>query len=119
MYNESTTYQVLSMAYGLKGATALDFAYYIHTDVGNRATACKVNGIFVPPYYQLQNAEVVEIFTCDGPLDHAFLKMLRGRVDILQTKMAKTKLRNFVNMLEEELGNEGKDNHFLVIQFLL
>lgn len=109
MENEQTALKrFLTVACALKGATALDFAYYIHTDVGNRATACKVNGMYVPPHYQLQNAEVVEIFTRDSPPDHAFLEMLRGRVDVLQTKMAKTKLKNYVNMLEEEPGRTGR-----------
>lgn len=93
-----------------KGATILDFAYHVQTDLGNRTSVCKVNGRYVPQYYQLQNAEVVEIFTCDSPLDEGFLEMLRGRVAVVQTKSAKQKLQRFLTTLEEELGSKNQGN---------
>ncbi|CAI5975519.1 unnamed protein product, partial [Closterium sp. NIES-65] len=49
-----------------KGATVIDYAYHIHTDVGNRMVAAKVNGNFVPPTYALSNGEVVEVLTYKG-----------------------------------------------------
>ncbi|CAI5507416.1 unnamed protein product [Closterium sp. Naga37s-1] len=49
-----------------KGATVIDYAYHIHTDVGNRMVAAKVNGNFVPPTYALSNGEVVEVRTYKG-----------------------------------------------------
>lgn len=48
-----------------KGATVIDYAYQIHTDVGNKMVAAKVNGILVSPTHTLANAEVVEIVTYD------------------------------------------------------
>lgn len=39
----------------------VDFAYHVHTDVGNNMTSAKVNGALVAPDYELNNAEVVEI----------------------------------------------------------
>ena len=46
-----------------KGATPLDFAYRIHTDLGHRCTGVKVNGRLVPLSYQLKNGDIVEIMT--------------------------------------------------------
>ena len=48
-----------------KGATALDFAYYIHSKIGNRAIAAKVNHRLVPLSHELKNGDQVEIITSD------------------------------------------------------
>ena len=52
---------VLKSAGVLQGATVVDFAYHVHTDVGNQMVAAKVNGKVVSPSYVLSNAEVVQI----------------------------------------------------------
>ncbi|PPD90922.1 hypothetical protein GOBAR_DD12158 [Gossypium barbadense] len=46
-----------------RGATVIDYAYMIHTDIGNKMVAAKVNGNLVSPTHVLANAEVVEIIT--------------------------------------------------------
>ena len=46
-----------------QGATPLDFAYRIHTDLGHRCTGAKVNGRLVPLNYRLQNGDTVEVLT--------------------------------------------------------
>jgi GTP pyrophosphokinase len=56
------SYQVKNLP---KGATVIDYAYQIHTDVGNKMVAAKVNGNLVSPTHALANAEVVEIVTYD------------------------------------------------------
>ncbi len=50
----------------LQGATVVDFAYHVHTDVGNQMFGAKVNGKAVHAGHALANAEVVEVLTYDG-----------------------------------------------------
>ncbi|PPD91955.1 hypothetical protein ES288_D08G055100v1 [Gossypium darwinii] len=52
-----------SLPQGERGATAIDYAYMIHTDIGNKMVAAKVNGNLVSPTHVLANAEVEEIIT--------------------------------------------------------
>lgn len=49
-----------------RGATLIDFAYSIHTDVGNRAMASKINGEYVPLHTELKSGDSVEIITSDA-----------------------------------------------------
>jgi len=50
-----------------RGATPLDFAYHVHTDLGHRCRGAKVNGRIVPLTYSLSNGEIVEIITGREP----------------------------------------------------
>ena len=49
-----------------RGATAIDFAYAVHTDVGNTAVGAKINGRMTPLFNELQNGDEVEIVLSDG-----------------------------------------------------
>jgi guanosine-3',5'-bis(diphosphate) 3'-pyrophosphohydrolase len=49
-----------------RGATPIDFAYAVHTDVGNTAVGCKINGRVAPLLTELQNGDEVEIVRADG-----------------------------------------------------
>ncbi len=60
-------------------ANVIDFAYAVHTDVGNSAVGCKINGKFAPLSSELQNGDEVEVLTSVGPVGAALgLGIARG-----------------------------------------
>jgi guanosine-3',5'-bis(diphosphate) 3'-pyrophosphohydrolase len=77
-----------------KGATPIDFAYSIHTDVGNQCIGAKVNKSIVPLRYKLQNGETVEVITQAG--HHPSKDWLKNVV----TTRAISKIRNWINLEE-------------------
>ena len=83
-----------------KGATALDFAYSIHTEVGSRCTGAKVNGRMVPLRYELQSGDTVEILTREEQ------RPSRDWLHIARTGRALSKIRRD---LREEERDKGRD----------
>jgi guanosine-3',5'-bis(diphosphate) 3'-pyrophosphohydrolase len=72
------------------GASVIDFAYSVHTDVGHHCVGAKVNGRMVPIRYQLKNGDTVEILT--SPTQ----KPSKDWLKICVTNRAKSKIRSFV-----------------------
>jgi guanosine-3',5'-bis(diphosphate) 3'-pyrophosphohydrolase len=87
------------------GATPLDFAYRIHTDVGHRTIGAKVNNRLVPLDYRLRNGDIVEIITtkaAHGPS--------RDWLNVVQTSHAREKIRQwFKRQQREENIAQGKE----------
>jgi len=84
-----------------RGATPLDFAYRVHTDLGNRCVGAKVNGKLVPFNYELKNGDVVEIISAKGSRGPS-LDWLNPNLGYVRTTHAKTKIRQWFNKQERE-----------------
>jgi guanosine-3',5'-bis(diphosphate) 3'-pyrophosphohydrolase len=79
-----------------RGATAVDFAYAVHTDIGNRCVAAKVNGELVPLRTELRNGDRVEIITAS----HA--KPNPGWLQYVRTGKARSNIRHFLKTMQYE-----------------
>jgi GTP pyrophosphokinase len=88
------------------GATPLDFAYRIHTDVGHRCIGAKVNNRLVPLDYRLKNGDIVEIVTTKG--EHG---PSRDWLTVVRTSHAREKIRQWFKK-EERSENivHGRDS---------
>ena len=71
-----------------RGATAVDFAYTVHTDVGNQCVGARINGRMVPLRTRLQNGDIVEIVTQSGH------KPSRDWLGFVVTSRARSKIRH-------------------------
>lgn len=85
-----------------KGATALDFAYSIHTEIGNRAIAAKVNMKLVPLSYELRTGDQVEIITAENE------KPKREWLKFLQTRKARGIVLDYFKGERQESIRVGK-----------
>ncbi|NLE08496.1 MAG: bifunctional (p)ppGpp synthetase/guanosine-3',5'-bis(diphosphate) 3'-pyrophosphohydrolase [Dehalococcoidales bacterium] len=87
------------------GATPLDFAYRVHTDLGHRCIGAKVNGRLVPFNYQLKNGDVVEVMATKGDRGPSrdWLNPVLGYVN---TSHAKEKIRQWFKKQEKTENTE-------------
>ncbi len=83
-----------------RGATPVDFAYSIHTEVGHQCTGAKVNSQMVPLRHPLANGDVVEIVTHK---DHG---PSRDWLTFVQTSRARSKIRQWINLQEGRRATE-------------
>jgi guanosine-3',5'-bis(diphosphate) 3'-pyrophosphohydrolase len=91
------------------GATPLDFAYRIHTDVGHRCVGAKVNGRLVSLDYQLKNGEIVEILSSKTPKGPS-RDWLNPNLNYVKTAHAREKIRQwFRRQQREENIARGKE----------
>jgi GTP diphosphokinase / guanosine-3',5'-bis(diphosphate) 3'-diphosphatase len=90
-----------------RGASPLDFAYRIHTDVGNRCVGARLNGKLVPLRTQLKNGDIVEILTGPNQTPN------REWLNMVVTSRARHKIRHWLNTEQKtrsiELGKKLVD----------
>ncbi|EHN09191.1 GTP pyrophosphokinase [Patulibacter medicamentivorans] len=88
-----------------RGATPVDFAYEVHTDVGHRCVGAKVNGKIVPLSYQLRSGDIVEVLTANrerGPS--------RDWLSLAQTSRARSKIKAWFKAAgREDSEHQGRE----------
>ena len=86
-----------------KGATPLDFAFSIHTEVGMRTRGAKVNGKLVPLSHELKSGDQVDILTSDKSKPNS------NWLDYATTARARSKIKSALKEDTKKIGEEGKE----------
>ena len=86
-----------------KGATPIDFAYAIHTEIGSKCRGAKVNGKLVPLSYELKSGDQVEIITSNSQ------KPKSSWLDIVQTARAKSRIKTALKEEQKQIAEDGKE----------
>jgi guanosine-3',5'-bis(diphosphate) 3'-pyrophosphohydrolase len=86
-----------------KGATSLDFAFSIHSELGIRTRGTRVNGKLVPLNYELKSGDQIEIISSQ------YQKPTINWLDYVTTSRAKTKIKNVLNEDTKKIAEEGKE----------
>lgn len=92
-----------------KDSTPIDFAYAVHTSIGEKALKAVINGKFEKLDYKLQNGDIVNVVTSPKAI------VQRSWLNFVQTAKAKTKIRQFLGIL----GVEKKDKQFIAQKMLI
>lgn len=95
-----------------KGATPLDYAYKIHTNIGNKTVGAKVNNRIVPLDYELHTGDIVSILTSNTAAPNL------DWLNIVRTNHAKHKIRNYLNKQNKDVlisqGKSSLDNELTI-----
>ena len=86
-----------------KGATALDFAFSIHTEIGMKTRGARVNGKLVPLSRVLKSGELVEIITSES------IKPTANWFDFVITSRAKSKIKSSLNEEKKRIAEDGRE----------
>ena len=86
-----------------KGATALDFAFSIHTELGMKTRGARVNGKLVPLSRTLKSGENVEVITSEN------IKPTANWLDFVQTSRAKSKIKSSLNEEKKRIAEDGRE----------
>ncbi|WP_298761328.1 RelA/SpoT family protein [uncultured Psychroserpens sp.] len=86
-----------------KGATPIDFAFSIHTEVGMKTKGAKVNGKLVPLSHELNSGDQVEILTAEN------IKPNRNWLDYATTARARSKIKSSLKAEKKDVAEEGKE----------
>jgi GTP pyrophosphokinase len=89
-----------------RGATPIDFAYSIHTEIGNQCVGARVGGKIVPLRYKLKNGDIVEIITSPG--HHPS----RDWLGLAVTNKARAKVKHYLNIAEKQQSLDIGRKHF-------
>ena len=84
-------------------ATALDFAFSVHSDLGMKCLGAKINGKLVPISYILQNGDQVDILSSQNQ------KPKSDWLEFVVTSKAKSKIKSYLNSQKNQLVEEGKE----------
>ena len=95
----------------IKGATVLDFAYSVHSDLGDKCIGAKVNGKWVTLKYEMQNGDMVDILK--GPNQHPVVDWLK----VVKTAKAKNRIRHWLRTNQNIKENIEKGRSLLSERF--